>query len=76
MVETMHPLVTGGGQRLIGIGPIAAFTAASLPGAMARGSVTYEVEHVAMISADVALTATRPRRLPTCVQTKGRLTAD
>jgi uncharacterized protein (TIGR02246 family) len=48
--------VTGGGRRLIGLDVIREFTRSVLPGAMADGSVTYEVEHVLFISQDVALT--------------------
>jgi len=55
--------VTGGGNRLIGLEAIAAFTRQVLPGAMADGSVTYEVEHVAFIRPDVALTGVRQQYL-------------
>ena len=48
--------VTGGGRRLTGLDVIAAFTRSVLPGAMADGSVTYEVDHVLLIAADVVLT--------------------
>ena len=48
--------VTGGGRRLIGLDVIGEFTRSVLPGAMADGSVTYEVEHVLFISEDVVLT--------------------
>jgi uncharacterized protein (TIGR02246 family) len=51
--------VTGGGKRLIGLSVIAEFTRAVLPSAMADGSVSYDVEHVAMITPDVALTGVR-----------------
>jgi uncharacterized protein (TIGR02246 family) len=51
--------VTSGGKRLIGLDVIAAFTRTVLPGAMAHGSVHYEVEHVLFIAPDVALTAVR-----------------
>ena len=51
--------VTGGGKRLIGLDAIAAFTRSVLPGAMTDASVTYEVEHIAMITPDVALTGVR-----------------
>jgi uncharacterized protein (TIGR02246 family) len=55
--------VTGGGRRLIGLDPIAEFTRSVLPGAMADGSVVYEVEHVLMIAPDVALTGVCQRYL-------------
>ena len=55
--------VTGGGNRLIGLEEIAAFTRQVLPGGMADGSVTYEVEHVAFIRPDVALTGVRQQYL-------------
>jgi uncharacterized protein (TIGR02246 family) len=51
--------VTGSGRRLIGRDAIAAFTRQVLPGAMSDGSVNYEVEHVAFIRSDVALTGVR-----------------
>lgn len=51
--------VTGGGVRLIGFDAIAEFTRKVLPGAMSDGSVTYEVEHIAFIHPDVALTGVR-----------------
>jgi uncharacterized protein (TIGR02246 family) len=51
--------VTSGGKRLIGLDIIRDLTHAVLPGAMSDGSVTYEVEHVLVISADVAVTAVR-----------------
>jgi uncharacterized protein (TIGR02246 family) len=51
--------VTGGGRRLIGLDVIRSFTETVLPGAMAGGSVTYEVEHILFISPDVALTGVR-----------------
>jgi uncharacterized protein (TIGR02246 family) len=51
--------VTGGGKRLIGLSAIAEFTRAVLPGAMADGSVSYDVEHIAMVTPDIALTGVR-----------------
>jgi uncharacterized protein (TIGR02246 family) len=51
--------VTGGGRRLIGLDVIRSFTETVLPGAMADGSVSYEVEHILFISPDVALTGVR-----------------
>ena len=51
--------VTGSGRRLIGLDVIAQFTRKVLPGAMSDGSVSYEVEHVAFIRPDVALTGVR-----------------
>lgn len=48
--------VTGGGRRLVGRDAIAAFTREVLPGAMANGTVRYDVEHVLFITSDVALT--------------------
>lgn len=51
--------VTGGGRRLIGSDTIAEFTRSVLPGGMAGGSVSYDVEHVAVISPDVVLTGVR-----------------
>lgn len=51
--------VTGGGRRLIGLDTIAEFTRKVLPGAMADGSVNYEVEHILFITPDVALTGVR-----------------
>jgi uncharacterized protein (TIGR02246 family) len=55
--------VTGGGVRLIGLDVIAEFTRKVLPGAMSDGSVTYEVEHVAFVQPDVALTGVRQQYL-------------
>jgi uncharacterized protein (TIGR02246 family) len=55
--------VTGGGVRLIGLDVIAEFTRRVLPGAMSDGSVTYEVEHVAFVQPDVALTGVRQQYL-------------
>jgi uncharacterized protein (TIGR02246 family) len=50
--------VTGGGVRLVGLDAIKEFTAAVLPGAFSDGStVTYEVVHVSLLAADVALTS-------------------
>jgi uncharacterized protein (TIGR02246 family) len=51
--------VTGGGKRLIGLHVISDFTQTVLPGAMADGSVRYNVEHVLFISPDVVLTGVR-----------------
>jgi uncharacterized protein (TIGR02246 family) len=51
--------VTGDGRRLIGLDVIAEFTRSVLPGGMADGSVSYDVEHVAVISPDVVLTGVR-----------------
>ncbi len=51
--------VTGGGRRLIGFDAISEFTRSVLPGGMGEGSVTYEVEHIVLITADVALTGVR-----------------
>lgn len=48
--------VTGAGRRLIGLEVIASFTREVLPRAMANGSVTYRVDHVAFVNRDVALT--------------------
>ena len=55
--------VTGGGRRLIGFGAIAEFTRSVLPGGMAGGSVTYEVEHIQFITPDIALTGVRQEYL-------------
>jgi uncharacterized protein (TIGR02246 family) len=55
--------VNGAGRRLIGLDEISEFTRAVLPGAMADGSVTYEVEHVAFVTPDVALTGVRQQYL-------------
>jgi uncharacterized protein (TIGR02246 family) len=55
--------VNGAGRRLIGLDEISEFTRAVLPGAMADGSVTYEVEHVAFVAPDVALTGVRQQYL-------------
>jgi uncharacterized protein (TIGR02246 family) len=55
--------VNGSGRRLIGLDEISEFTRAVLPGAMADGSVTYEVEHVAFVTPDVALTGVRQQYL-------------
>jgi uncharacterized protein (TIGR02246 family) len=55
--------VTGSGRRLIGRDAIADFTRAVLPGGMGDGSVTYEVEHILFVGADVALTAVRQQYL-------------
>jgi uncharacterized protein (TIGR02246 family) len=49
--------ITGGGRRLIGRDAIASFTRAVLPGAMADGSVRYDVAHIRFITPDVALTS-------------------
>ena len=51
--------VTGGGKRLTGLDAIGSFTQTVLPGAMADGSVRYEVEHILFITPDVALTGIR-----------------
>ncbi|AGZ40546.1 hypothetical protein AFR_11285 [Actinoplanes friuliensis DSM 7358] len=51
--------VNGAGRRLIGLDEISEFTRGVLPGAMATGSVDYDVEHVAFITPDVALTGVR-----------------
>ncbi len=51
--------VTGAGRRLIGLNVIGDFTRQVLPGGMGGGSVTYEVEHIAFITPDVALTGVR-----------------
>jgi uncharacterized protein (TIGR02246 family) len=48
--------VTGGGVRLIGLDTISEFTRKVLPGAMSDGSVTYQVDHVFLITSDVVLT--------------------
>jgi uncharacterized protein (TIGR02246 family) len=55
--------VNGAGRRLIGLDEISEFTRGVLPGAMAGGSVTYEVEHIAFITPDVALTGVRQQYL-------------
>jgi uncharacterized protein (TIGR02246 family) len=55
--------VNGAGRRLIGLDEISEFTRAVLPGAMTDGSVTYEVEHVAFVSPDIALTGVRQQYL-------------
>jgi uncharacterized protein (TIGR02246 family) len=55
--------VTGGGIRLIGLDAISDFTRDVLPGAMADGSVTYEVEHLAFIRPDVALVGVQQQYL-------------
>ncbi|MEU8613432.1 SgcJ/EcaC family oxidoreductase [Actinoplanes sp. NPDC048791] len=55
--------VNGAGRRLIGLEEISEFTRRVLPGAMAGGSVTYEVEHIAFITPDVALTGVRQQYL-------------
>jgi uncharacterized protein (TIGR02246 family) len=51
--------VTGGGRRLVGLDVIRHFTETVLPGGMAGGSVTYEVEHFLFISPDIVLTGVR-----------------
>jgi uncharacterized protein (TIGR02246 family) len=51
--------VTGGGRRLIGLDTIDVFTRSVLPGAMAEGSVTYQVEHILLIAPDVVLTGVK-----------------
>lgn len=48
--------VTGGGRRLVGRDAIAAFTRQVLPGAMANGTVRYDVDHIRFITPDIALT--------------------
>jgi uncharacterized protein (TIGR02246 family) len=55
--------VNGAGRRLIGLDEISDFTRRVLPGAMADGSVTYEVEHIAFVTPDVALTGVRQQYL-------------
>jgi uncharacterized protein (TIGR02246 family) len=55
--------VNGAGRRLIGLEEISEFTRGVLPGAMTDGSVTYEVEHIAFVTADVALTGVRQQYL-------------
>jgi uncharacterized protein (TIGR02246 family) len=55
--------VNGAGRRLIGLEEISEFTRRVLPGAMAGGSVTYEVEHIAFVTPDVALTGVRQQYL-------------
>ncbi len=51
--------VSGAGRRLIGKDAISAFTRQVLPGGMGGGSVNYDVEHIAFITPDVALTGVR-----------------
>lgn len=48
--------VNGAGSRLVGLDVIADFTRQVLPGAMADGSVTYDVDHIRFITPDIALT--------------------
>jgi uncharacterized protein (TIGR02246 family) len=55
--------VNGAGRRLIGLEEISEFTRGVLPGAMTDGSVTYEVEHIAFVTADIALTGVRQQYL-------------
>ena len=55
--------VTGGGRRLIGLDVIGEFTRSVLPGAMSTGSVRYDVENIAFIRPDVALTGVRQEYL-------------
>jgi len=55
--------VTGGGHRLIGLHVIGEFTHSVLPGAMANGSVKYQVEHVLFITSDVVLTGVKQEYL-------------
>jgi uncharacterized protein (TIGR02246 family) len=56
--------VTGGGNRLVGLEAIRAFTERALPGAFEDGgSVTYDIEHVLFISPDVVLTGVRQQYL-------------
>ena len=55
--------VNGAGRRPIGLGEISEFTRSVLPGAMANGSVTYRVEHIAFVTADIALTGVRQQYL-------------
>jgi uncharacterized protein (TIGR02246 family) len=55
--------VNGAGRRLIGLDEISEFTRAVLPGAMTNASVTYEVEHVAFVAPDIALTGVRQQYL-------------
>ncbi|HEY1175707.1 MAG TPA: SgcJ/EcaC family oxidoreductase [Phytomonospora sp.] len=50
---------TGGGKRLFGRDAIAAFTREVLPGGMAGATVTFEVEHVLFVRADVAAVKVR-----------------
>jgi uncharacterized protein (TIGR02246 family) len=52
---------TGGGERLIGRGEIAAFTHQVLPGAMKDSTATYAVTHVLFIRPDVAAVKVRQR---------------
>ena len=55
--------VNGAGRRLIGLEEISEFTRSVLPGAMTDSSVTYEVEHIAFVTADIALTGVRQQYL-------------
>jgi uncharacterized protein (TIGR02246 family) len=48
--------VTGGGQRLVGLDAIAAFTRQVLPGAFAAGSVRYDVQLVRLLGPTIAVT--------------------
>jgi uncharacterized protein (TIGR02246 family) len=50
---------TGGGRRLFGRDPIAAFTRQVLPGAMRGSTQTYEIEHVLFLRPDVAAVKVR-----------------
>jgi uncharacterized protein (TIGR02246 family) len=71
LFDSLAVWVTGGGKRLIGLDAIGAFTRTVLPGAMSEGSVSYEVEHVLFVSAEVALTGVRQ----TYVDSEGRPTS-
>ena len=55
--------VNGAGRRLIGLDEISEFTRMVLPGAMTDSSVTYEVEHIAFVTPDIALTGVRQQYL-------------
>lgn len=56
LFESSAIWVNGAGRRLIGLDAIAEFTRSVLPGAMAHGSVSYEVDHIAFLSSDIAAT--------------------
>ena len=62
--ESFRPAIgENAGRRLIGLEEISEFTRSVLPGAMTDSSVTYEVEHIAFVTADIALTGVRQQYL-------------
>ncbi|WP_167045015.1 SgcJ/EcaC family oxidoreductase [Salinibacterium sp. ZJ454] len=57
LFDTDAVWITGGGRRLVGREAIAEFTGNVLPGSSADGSVRYDIQHIRLITPDVALTS-------------------